>query len=321
VIITSCPLRISLVGGSTDHPDFIKKYKAGSVISFPSTLRTYVTIHQDIFGTNSIDKRYNISYSSRETVDSISDIKNELVRNCFRYLSVDKINCTLVSDIYSAGSGLAASSSYLQALIKSIYLLREQNITEFEVCKIAENIERSFNRLVGQQDFYGSMGGLKRINFFEGKDPEIKYLSTNIFNNFDITLLYTGILRSSTVVLDSIDIDKSVTLLNDVEDLEQAINKCDIDLFSKVMNRSWQNKKNTSSLICENDTLRNIDEKLYNDSRILCHKLCGAGNGGYFLIFSKKGSNLEYDYPMMKQIGISETGLKYINLKNEFTKI
>jgi D-glycero-alpha-D-manno-heptose-7-phosphate kinase len=321
MIVTSCPLRISLVGGSTDHPHFIQKYGRGSVISFPSTLRTYVTIHQDIFGTNSIENNYNINYSRRETVKKISDIQNELVRNCFEYLNVEQINCSLTSDIYSAGSGLAASSSYMQALIKCIYVWRDKNITEFEVCKIAEQIEKKINTLVGQQDFYGSMGGLKRLNFFKDSDPEIKYLSTKIFENFDINLLYTGILRSSTQILESLNIEKSVPLLDDVEDLEKAINDCDIEKFNFVMRRSWDTKKLTSKMICENETLIELDNRLMQDKKVLSHKLCGAGNGGYFLVFSEKGSNLDFDYEMMKPIGISETGLKYSNLKNEFTKL
>ena len=44
MIIASCPLRISLFGGSTDNPYFVKKYGYGSVISFTSDLKTYVTI-------------------------------------------------------------------------------------------------------------------------------------------------------------------------------------------------------------------------------------------------------------------------------------
>lgn len=321
MIVTSCPLRISLVGGSTDHPHFIEKYKRGSVISFPSTLRTYVTIHQDVFGVNAIDNNYNITYSKRETVSKISDIKNDIVRDCFEYLKVDKINCSLMSDIHSAGSGLAASSAYLQALIKSVYVWRDKNITEFEVCKLAEQIEKKFNPLVGQQDFYGSMGGLKRINFFTQNDPEIKYLSTAIFDEMDIYLYYTGVLRSSTTVLESLDIDKSIPLLEDVEELEHAISTCNVDQFNSTMGRSWENKKLTSNLICENQKLVDLDDRLYYDSRVLSHKLCGAGNGGYFLIFAKKGSNLDHSTYAMKKIGISETGLKYINLKNEFTRI
>lgn len=321
MIVASCPLRISLVGGSTDHPKFIEKYGRGSVISFPSTLRTYVTVHQDVFGTNTIDENYNISYSKRETVSSIDQIQNQMIRHCFEYLKVDKINCSLVSDIFSAGSGLAASSSYLQALIKAVCVWRKQPVTEFEVCKIAEQIERKFNPLVGQQDFYGSMGGLKRINFFKTADPEIKYLDTKIFQSMDVHLLYTGVIRNSTSVLESLDIDRSVFLVEDVENLERAIGLCDVEQFNQIIKASWLKKKQLSTLVCENQTLIDLDRRLSYDKEILSHKLCGAGNGGYFLTFSLKNSCLEQKYQRCKKIGISETGLKFINLSNEFTEL
>ena len=41
MLIASCPLRISLFGGSTDNPVFIDSYGFGSVISFTSSLKTY----------------------------------------------------------------------------------------------------------------------------------------------------------------------------------------------------------------------------------------------------------------------------------------
>ena len=320
MIVTSCPLRISLVGGSTDHPYFIEKYGHGSVISFPSNLRTYITVHRDVFGINTIDENYNLNYSRRETVKHVSEIQNEMLRHCFEYLNVERINCSLVSDIYSAGSGLAASSSYLQALIKAIYVWRNEPITEFEVCRMAEKIERKFNPLVGQQDFYGSMGGLKRIDFHKNNDPTIKYLNTKIFKNMDIYLLYTGVLRNSTTVLETLNIDKSVPLLDDVKELEFAIMGCDVTHFNFVMKRSWENKKQTSKLICENKILVDLDKKLSYNKRVLSHKLCGAGNGGYFLIFSHKNSYLEKEYERCYKISISETGLKYVNLTNEFTR-
>lgn len=320
MIVSSCPLRISLVGGSTDHPHFIEKYGYGSVISFPSNLRTYVSIHQDVFGSNAIEHKYNILYSKRETVDCIDDIKNELVRNCFKHLNVQQLNCSLTSDIFSVGSGLAASSSYLQALIKAIYVLRDVKISEFEVCKMAEVIEKTFNPLVGQQDFYGSMGGFKKINFYKDRDPEIKYLPTQIFADMDIYLIYTGVLRNSTQILQSIDIDKSFLLLDDVLNLEESILQNDTEMFHLVINRSWENKKNTSDLICSNETLKNLDESLQKSDHVRSHKLCGAGGGGYFLAFTQKDSDMS-DYSFAKKISISESGLKHINLKNEYTKV
>ena len=66
MIIASCPLRVSLFGGSTDNPYFVEEYGRGSVISFTSSLKTYVTITQDKFGFNREQHKYIINYSRRE---------------------------------------------------------------------------------------------------------------------------------------------------------------------------------------------------------------------------------------------------------------
>ena len=54
------------------------------------------------------------------------------------------------------------------------------------------------------------------------------------------------------------------------------------------MKDSWKQKKETSYTITENDRIRQIDEELEKNSTVLAHKLCGAGNGGFFLTFSEK---------------------------------
>lgn len=321
MIVTSCPLRISLVGGSTDNPRFLKQYGHGAVISFPSNLRTYVTIHRDVFGSNSFEHKYNINYSRRESVTKIADIQNEMVRFCFEELNVEEINCSLTSDIYSVGSGLAASSAYLQALIKAIYVMRNQLITDIEICQLAEKIERKFNPLVGQQDFYGSLGEFKRINFQQNKTPEIRILPTDIFDKMDIYLLYTGVLRSSTKILETLDISKSVPMLKDVSDMEHSIVSQDHTAFHEIINRSWKTKKQTSPVICENPLIINIDHSLNNDNRVLSHKLCGAGNGGYFLVFAQRGARLDQEYSMMKPIAVSSTGIMHMDLQHEFSRI
>ena len=52
MIYASCPLRISLFGGSSDNPYYVEKNGYGSVISFTCDLKTYVTISQDRIGFN-----------------------------------------------------------------------------------------------------------------------------------------------------------------------------------------------------------------------------------------------------------------------------
>ena len=85
MIISSCPLRISLFGGSTDNPYFVKKYGIGSVISFSCDLKTYITLHEDKLGYNFQGRKYIVNYSRREETEYIGDIQNDLVRIVLNY--------------------------------------------------------------------------------------------------------------------------------------------------------------------------------------------------------------------------------------------
>lgn len=283
----------------------------GSVISFASNLKAYTIIHRDVIGYNSFHNKYIINYSDKECVNKISDIKNDLVRYCFDEMKVNEINCYLTSDVFSTGSGLASSSSYLMSLIKSISHLQGKDLDNHDICQLAKKIEKNFNPLVGEQDFYGgSLGGLKFINFYDDNLPTIKYLNDEIFNYFDTYLYYTNVNRESTNILKTIDIDKSFSLLEEVDNLNTAIEEVDLELFLKTINKSWDLKKKLSPLICKGD-LELIDRKILSDKRILAHKLCGAGGGGYFILFTEKNStDLNQDYPGIKKINISKEGMK-----------
>ena len=58
MFISSCPLRVSLFGGSTDNPVFVEKFGYGSVISFACSLKTYITLHEDKLGYNNEGGKY-----------------------------------------------------------------------------------------------------------------------------------------------------------------------------------------------------------------------------------------------------------------------
>ena len=62
------------------------------------------------------------------------------------------------------------------------------------------------------------------------------------------------------------------------------------------MNESWILKKNTSDTILKNSWIKQMDEELIQNKSVIAHKLCGAGNGGFFLTFSKKEQlNIPFD--------------------------
>lgn len=300
--ITSCPLRVSLFGGSTDNPLFIEKYGRGSVISFTSNLRTYITLSQDKFGANKYNNKYIVNYSKREEVSDISEIQNELVKYTMNYFSMPPVQINMTSDIYSNGSGLASSSSYLISLIKSICMFKNIKMSEVEICKIAYEIELMFNPLCGYQDPYGcGVGGFKKIEFYPQNKIKYEFLPTKIFEIYDMHLIYTGITRSSTNVLEDVskNIDKIEPLFQTVETAYNSLIKEEYGIFLELLNQSWEQKKNTSSVITENNLIREIDGQLKNNKTVLAHKLCGAGNGGFFLVFSEK-NNLNIPYKCVK---------------------
>jgi D-glycero-alpha-D-manno-heptose-7-phosphate kinase len=310
MIISSCPLRVSLFGGSTDNPHFIKKYGRGSVISFSCNLKTYISINQDKFGFNKNQHKYIINYSSREETHSFDEIKNDVVRIVLKYFNIPPTHITLFSDAYSQGSGLASSSSYLISLIKSCSLFLDRPMTDIEICELAFNLEQEMNPYCGYQDPYGcGIGGFKKIDF--EKDGVIKYnfLPTELFNYYDAHLVFTGITRNSKNVLQDVseNIDKSLPLLKTVEDAYDVLKQKDYEKFLELLNFSWGQKKQTSSLITENEQIRNMDKVLMDSEKVISHKLCGAGNGGFFLVFSKPNC-LKIPYESIK-ISVESNGV------------
>ena len=196
MIIASCPLRVSLFGGSTDNPYFVKEYGYGSVISFTSDLKTYVTLSQDKFGFNKKEHKYIINYSKREEVVCVDDIQNEVVRVVLDYFDMPPVHVMLTSDSYSQGSGLASSSSYIISLM------------EFVVCSMAIRCLtptfvnwhinlRQFNPYCGYQDPYGcGIGGFKRIEFMDDYRVKYEYLPQEFLDDYDMHLIFTESLET-----------------------------------------------------------------------------------------------------------------------------
>ena len=296
--IASCPLRISLFGGSTDNPYFVEKYGRGSVISFTPNLKTYVAISQDTVGYNNQGK-YIINYSRREEVSSINEIENEVVRTVLEYYNMPPVQVTLTSDAYSQRRGLASSSSYTISLIKACWLFLDKSITDNDACKLAYHLERTYNPYCGYQDPFGcGVGGFKRINFMGDNSVTYEFLPTDLFECYDTHLVFSGVTRNSKGILKKIskNLDKVKPLLKTCDKAYDTLMKENLDKFLFLLGKSWHQKKETSPSIAECDTIIEIDHVLEKNDTVCAHKLCGAGNGGFFLVFSEKDTlNIPYD--------------------------
>ena len=300
MIITKCPLRVSMVGGSTDLQEYLDEYRYGSVISFPINLYTYIILKKINNGFE-----HNIVYSNIKETPHCKDpssIKNDIVRAVFSHFQVPPVEIIFTADIPSGGSGLASSSSYLIGLIRSVDELLGTNLSQYEICNLAIKLERQFNPLAGYQDVYGcGIGGLKQMEFSKHGLEYISFLDSSAFKKMNMYLYPTNQLRSSTSVLSTLNFAKVNELKKYVNELKNNIG----DMYSifNIINDSWDKKKETSSEIL-NPTINSIELMLRkNGSNAL--KLLGAGGGGYFLSLHDKKN---FDDKFI-EISINTTGV------------
>jgi len=293
MIVSRCPLRVSLAGGSTDLEEFIETNGRGAVISFPCNLYTYISLFADKNGYNFVNKNYIINYTNRESTKSIDEIKNDVARETLRYFEVPPVSISFHTDVFSMGSGLASSSSYLVSLVKAIRSLRGESQMTVALCAEALEIERRFNPLTGRQDPFGcGIGKFKKMEFKPGEKIITETYENDLFDEYDCYLIYTGISRSSTAVLKTINLNKASEVLPLVDGLHNLLHRKSYEPAFKIINEAWEIKKQTSSHIMAHADLKNLDEVLHRDERVKAHKLCGAGGGGYFLAFTEKGADL-----------------------------
>lgn len=282
MIVAKCPLRVSLVGGSTDLEQFISKYGHGSVISFPSTLYTYITL------VERYDNYYQINYTKTERVINALSIKNDIAREVIKQFNLPPVTITFNADIPATGSGLASSSSYLLCLIQAASDFCQLDMSQMDICKLALDIERRFNPLTGYQDTYGcGIGGLKQLTFTKKKNGvkvSINYLDSTQLDGCNMYLVPTSVNRQSTDILSTIDLSKSKVLLQDVLNLSNALEEHK-DIHH-IIGKAWINKKQTSPHILTAE-LKAVEDLLYKQCSIKSLKLCGAGGGGYFLVMTE----------------------------------
>jgi D-glycero-alpha-D-manno-heptose-7-phosphate kinase len=208
----------------------------------------------------------------------------------------------MTSDAYSQGSGLASSSAYIISLVKAISMFTDLNMTDIEICKLGYELELEMNPYCGYQDPYGcGIGGFKRIDFERGGIVRYDFLPTDIFRHYDMHLVFTGVTRNSKGVLKSVtdNLDKIKPLLKTVDQAYEALMVYEYDKFLHLLKKSWSQKKATTSAVTENETIREMDKVLDENKSVVAHKLCGAGNGGFFLVFSEKNS-LKIPYESVK---------------------
>jgi len=293
MIISRTPLRISFAGGGSDLRAYYR-HAHGAVTSTAIDKYIYVTVNKKF------DDRIRISYSKTEIVDTVEDIRHDIVREAMKLTGVDSgIEITSIADIPSRGTGLGSSSSFAAGLLNALYAYDGKFASAERLAREACRIEiELLGEPIGKQDQYAAAyGGLNHIRFnADGTvfvDPVICSRETKELLTSRLMLFYTGLTRRANTILTEQrkKTDKKLDTLGEMvrlsEELRDALRGDDLVKFGEILHRGWCLKKELAGGI-SNPAIDEYYEKARRAGAV-GGKILGAGGGGFLLFYCEEG--------------------------------
>jgi D-glycero-alpha-D-manno-heptose-7-phosphate kinase len=289
MIITQTPLRIGLLGGGTDLPEYYREH-GGRVLNCAIDKYIYVIVKQRF------DNEIYVNYSKKEIVSTIDDLEHELVREAMRMTGVvEGVEITTLADIPSAGgSGLGSSSAVTVGLLNALFAYQGHQVSAEELAERACMIEIELcGKPIGKQDQYiAALGGIRDIRFGPGEKVVGEELGLSADERrtlqHQIMLFYTGVTRSANTILAEQNANITVTrpqldLLRDLAGFAvDRLRSGDVDAIGPALRESWEAKRKLASGVSNGQ----IDDAVRRalDAGATGAKLTGAGGGGFLLV-------------------------------------
>ena len=289
MIITQTPLRIGLVGGGTDLPDYYREH-GGRVLNCAIDKSVYVIVKQRF------DDDIYVNYSRKEIVSRVEDLEHELVRETMRMAGVDSgIEITTLADIPSAGSGLGSSSAVTVGLLNALFTYRGRQLCAEELAERACSVEiERCGKPIGKQDQYiAALGGIRDISFGPGDRVVANELRLSAVQRRTLQqqmlLFYTGVTRSAECILreQTANVARSLAELHQLRDLAgraaDDLARGDIGAIGAAVRAGWELKRGLASGI-SNSRIECVVEAALQAGASGA-KVAGAGGGGFLLVF------------------------------------
>lgn len=294
MIISKTPLRMSFFGGGTDFADYYKhsRYGYGTVISTALDMYVYIMV------CKRFDDKIRVCYTINEFVDSVDEIKHNIIREALKMLGIEKgIDIVYSADIplSSAGIGLASSSALAVGVLNALHAYKGEHVSPDvlarEACEI--EIERLKNPIGVQDQYAVAHGGFRKYKFHkDGSVTNEMIICTQetldrLKNNF--MLFFTGLTRISSNILaeqkSNIYGKEKIldTMVEMVQASESALADGNADRIGIMLDEAWNLKKQMSSGI-SNPLIDEMYKKA-KEAGAVGGKILGAGGGGFMLLF------------------------------------
>jgi D-glycero-alpha-D-manno-heptose-7-phosphate kinase len=293
MIITQTPLRIGLVGGGTDFPDYYREH-GGRVLNAAIDKFVYVIVKQRF------DDDIYVNYSKKEIVSRVEDVQHELVREAMHMAGVrGGVEITTLADIPSTGSGLGSSSAVTVGLLHALFTYRGTQLSAAELAERACTIEIDRCRKpIGKQDQYAAaFGGICDMSFGRGDRvvvDEVR-LPAPLRRQLqdELLLFFTGITRSADAILSeqTANISARIPQLHELRDLAAeaiaGLRNGEVGAVGTALSKSWETKRALASGVSNSQIELSIEAALAAGAAGA--KVTGAGGGGFLLVSCPPG--------------------------------
>lgn len=293
MIISRTPFRISFFGGGTDYPAWYREH-GGAVVSAAINKYCYITCR---YLPPFFDYKYRVRYYQREEANSIDEIQHPSVKECLRFMNLERgVDIVHHGDL-PARSGLGSSSTFTVGLLHALYALKHEMPTKRELAINAIHIEQDcIKESVGSQDqTAAAFGGLNKIEFGGPHEILVRQIILQPSKldrlSQSLMLFFTGLPRTgSDFAKEQIQqipnkkdnlrkmlglVDDAMAILTDKDDR--------LNEFGRLLHEQWLIKQGLSPMISN----AHIDAIYQTGLKAgaLGGKLLGAGGGGFMMFF------------------------------------
>lgn len=294
-LVGMCPLRVSVLGGGTDMPEYLDTGAEGICFSFPIDKYVYA-----------VGQPATEDSSSLVTLVGNADtnLTSAVCEAAYEKYSVNVKSVHSFDDVETMGTGLGSSSAWVRAVCELFAnahdVIRDTGHRNNSASWINDidtyNIERSVGARCGYQDHAAAYWQLPSVFRFIPEKRGCVIIKREAMPNVDrlaswIHLYRLSGARDSNVILaaqgDAIKKDN-----NKIVKLDELVEMCNRALgylysekmndFAEIVRASWEIKKDYAPGVT-NDTIEEAIIMAYTKGAAAA-KLLGAGGAGYLMV-------------------------------------